>query len=362
MIKGGTVYHATTSDGWELAIKRYKPRGKVAGYPVVMCHGLMANRYSVDFGEEGTKEWDRYSLAAYLYKGGGGGLKFDVWVPELRGRNGSRTFDPDEHPERYNWCIDDYIDKDVPAIIDKVQEVYCEERGEKTSIFWVGKSMGGMIAYAYGEGKEGHKNLRGVVTMGSPVYFEKTQLWRRMLAAVSPRNIKKPVNLVEILEKLGKIGVLENTIASKSNIDEDILKRYVNEGLNNKISFRVLEQFEVFQRHNNFSRYPSRPWVYDMLGDIPLLGKYFSPRSYAKNLDKFVSPLLAIAGGGDTLAPPEEVRHVACSVGSTDVAFHEFSKAAGYSEDYGHLDLNLGRKAKEEVYPVIYEWLRERAV
>jgi hypothetical protein len=98
-----------------------------------------------------------------------------------------------------------------------------------------------------------------------------------------------------------------------------------------------------------------------MLGDIPLLGKYFSPHSYAKNLDKFVSPLLAIAGGGDTLAPPEEVKHVACSVGSTDVTFHEFSKMADYSEDYGHLDLNLGRNAKEEVYPVIYEWLRERA-
>jgi len=55
------------------------------------------------------------------------------------------------------------------------------------------------------------------------------------------------------------------------------------------------------------------------------------------------------------------VRHVACSVGSTDVAFREFSRRAGYSADYSHLDLNLGKNAKEEVYPVIYEWLKERA-
>jgi len=360
MIDGGDVYHASTSDGWELAIKRYKPRGKVAGYPVVMCHGLMANRYSIDFGES-KDERERYSLAYYLYKGGGRNLKFDVWVPELRGRNGSQTFDPDGHPEKYNWCIDDYIDKDVPAIIDKVQEVYREEKGHKQKIFWIGKSMGGMIAYAYGESEAGHKNFKGVITIGSPVYFEKTQLWRRVLAAVSPRNIKGPVNLVRILERIGKISMLENTIASKSNIEKEILKRYVNEGLNNTISFKVLEQFEIFQRHKNFSRYPSRPWVYDIMGKIPLLGKYFSPYSYAENLDKFISPLLAIAGGGDTLAPPEEIKHVACSVGSTDVTFHEFSKTAGYSEDYGHLDLNLGRNAKEEVYPVIYKWLRDRA-
>jgi len=55
------------------------------------------------------------------------------------------------------------------------------------------------------------------------------------------------------------------------------------------------------------------------------------------------------------------VKHIAYNVGSTDTTFHEFSERAGYSTDYSHLDLNLGRKAKEEVYPVIYEWLRERA-
>jgi pimeloyl-ACP methyl ester carboxylesterase len=360
MIKGGAVYYATTSDGWELAIKRYKPRGRVADYPVVLCHGLMANRYSVDFGES-KSEREKYSLAYYLYRGGRGGLKFDVWVPELRGRNGSRTFDPDEHPEKYNWCVDDYIDKDVPAIINKVQEVYCEERGEKTSIFWIGKSMGGMIAYAYGESETGHKNFKGVVTMGSPVYFEKTQLWRKVLSLVSPRKMGGAINLVQILESIGRIGILKKSIANKSNIDERILDRYVKEGLNNKISFKVLEQFESFQRHQNFCRYPSRPWIYDMFGELPLIGEYFSPHSYTKNIDKFVSPLLAIAGGGDTLAPPEEVRHVACSVGSSDVSFHEFSKRAGYSADYSHLDLNLGKNASKEVYPVIYEWLRERA-
>jgi len=30
------------------------------------------------------------------------------------------------------------------------------------------------------------------------------------------------------------------------------------------------------------------------------------------------------------------------------------------SHDYGHLDLNIGIKVKDEVYPKIYEWLVKR--
>ncbi len=368
MIKGENVYYAGTSDGWELAMKRYKPRDKVADFPVVMCHGLMANKHSVDFGEEDTKEWNKYSLAAYLYKGGNGKLRCDVWVPELRGRNGSQTFDPDTHPEKYNWCIDDYIDKDMPAIIETVQQAYCKEKGQKTKIFWVGKSMGGMIAYAYGESEMGHENLEGVVTMGSPAYFEKVRFWRKLLTLISPRNIDGQINPVKIMEEskilgeLNAIDILKNSFTNSSNIDGKILDRYIKEGLNNTISIKVLEQFGVFYRHQNFSRYPERPWIYDILDENPLAGKYQPPHSYTENLSRFTSPLLAIAGGGDTSAPPEEVKRIVRNVGSTDTTFHEFSKRAGYSADYGHLDLNLGIKAKEEVYPVIYKWLRKRAM
>jgi len=122
------VYYAKTSDGWKLAIKRYQPIGRKSKYPVVLCHGFAANSYSVDFGLEDTDEWHQYSLAAYLSKGGNGKLKFDVWVPEFRGRNESQTFDPDTCPEKYNWCLDDYVDKDIPAIISCIKREYRKEK------------------------------------------------------------------------------------------------------------------------------------------------------------------------------------------------------------------------------------------
>ena len=82
---------------------------------------------------------------------------------------------------------------------------------------------------------------------------------------------------------------------------------------------------------------------------------------YKDNLTKFIHPLLAIAGGADKEAPPEEVLQTMKRVGSTDKIAHVFSKTNGYIADYGHLDLNLGKKVKEEVYPVIAEWLIHHA-
>ena len=89
--------------------------------------------------------------------------------------------------------------------------------------------------------------------------------------------------------------------------------------------------------------------------------KAFTPYSYTENLYRFTSPLLVIAGGQDKMAPKTDMQYVKEHVGSTDVTYLEFSKEAGYSADYGHLDLNLGLHAREEVYPEIYDWLVERS-
>ena len=51
---------AATGDGWELALYRYRPPAIVAARePVVLCHGMLSNRFNVDLDEE-------VSLARYL--------------------------------------------------------------------------------------------------------------------------------------------------------------------------------------------------------------------------------------------------------------------------------------------------------
>jgi hypothetical protein len=79
------IVSATTSDGWELRLYHYQPLGKkVVRFPVVLCHGLAANKNSCDFGEPGTMEWERYSLAAFLsQQHSENETVFDVWVPDV---------------------------------------------------------------------------------------------------------------------------------------------------------------------------------------------------------------------------------------------------------------------------------------
>jgi len=367
--RGGVDYETfkvKTSDGWELALRRYMPHGRVAANPVVLCHGLGANAYVMDFGRPGSKKWERYSLAHYLYSGGDGDLKFEVWVAELRGRNGSATFSPLLHPRKYNWCIDDYIEKDMPAIINFVR-THGRKGGRKPRIFWVGKSMGGMIAYAYGE--EIKKDFAGVVTLSSPVAFEymgnELPYLLKTLRRAYPRRRGVPLAWLRWVRRLGMMGALKKMMVNQKNIAPSILKDYIEKGMDNIISSRVFSHFGIFLNHRNFCRYPRNPWLYDAFRSIPMLERYFAPHSYKYNLRKFDVPLLAIAGGGDRTAPPEEVRYAYENVGSRDreyVIFRKGEEIHGIKcrADYGHMDLTAGRRVREVVYPVIYRWLVKR--
>lgn len=357
------IVSARTADGWDLRLYHYLPIGKnVARFPVILCHGLAANRNSCDFGEPGTKEWEQYSLAAFLaQQHSEDGLVFDVWVPELRGA-GHPTFDPKERPERYRWTVDDYIDKDIPAIIKRVYDWYKEKKHDTPPVFWVGKSMGGMIAYAYGQTKEGQKNFKGVVTLGSPVIFGKTSVFLEFLTRITPRNVSIPIRITELLEKSGDLANhFRGMGANLDNVDPEIFQTYLRVGLSNVLSSKVLSQFSLFFKHTTFCRYPRYPWMYDLFGKIPGMKKVFTPYSYTENLHRFIAPLLVIAGGSDKMAPKTDMQYVKSHVGSTDVTYLEFSKEAGYRADYGHLDLNLGLHARDEVYPKIYDWLVARS-
>jgi hypothetical protein len=140
-----------------------------------------------------------------------------------------------------------------------------------------------------------------------------------------------------------------------------VLQTYLRVGLSGVLSSKVLSQFSLFFKHMSFCRYPRYPWMYDIFGRIPGMKKLFTPYSYTENLHRFSAPLLVIAGGLDKMAPKTDMVYVKDHVASTDVTYLEFSKDAGYFADYGHLDLNLGVHAREEVYPKIYEWLVKRS-
>ena len=367
-------YKVTTTDNFVLWMRRYKPRDEqnVSRNPVVLCHGLLANKHSLDFGEEGTDEWNNYSLAAFLYKGGkNNDVKFDVWVPELRGRRSyvEHNLELDMGKTGFNsdmrhWCFDDYVDKDVPAIIQTIKKTYVEEKNFPSKIFWVGMSMGGMLGYAHGETEQGSNDFKGVVTIGSPVAFEYNKAnIIKFAKVIAPRRFYFNVNLRSVLEvnpKIMKSFIYQGS--NPDNIDEKLLKRYVELGFDNTVSSKIISQFGVFFRHNDFCRFPRYPWAYDFFDKIPFVRKKLGVFSWKKNLFKFKNPLLALAGAADKEAPPEEVKYAVGHVSSKDITYYEFSRFSSFTDiDYGHLDFHLGPRVRDEVYPLIYEWLKKHS-
>ena len=72
-------------------------------------------------------------------------------------------------------------------------------------------------------------------------------------------------------------------------------------------------------------------------------------------------PVLLVAGAVDNLAPPEVVRFSYDQVASPDKTYRMFGRVNGHKADYGHNDLILGKHSREEVFPLIAQWLTERA-
>jgi len=68
-------------------------------------------------------------------------------------------------------------------------------------------------------------------------------------------------------------------------------------------------------------------------------------------------PVLVATGSGDRLfAPPAACRDLAESLGNKAV-FREFGRATGCSENYSHPGLLVSRAARDDVWPVILDWM-----
>jgi len=318
-----------TRDGWRLALHRYwKGDGTSRFGPVVLCHGLGANRHDLDAPHR------EISVAWYLHQRG-----HDVWVAELRGAGESRR--PGwPLSRRLPFDFDEYVHRDIPAIIRFMLDTTSAQ-----GLHWVGHSMGGMLAYAALEHFD-HRLFRSVVTIGSPAFTAVKhpavdQLYRLRFA----------LDLLGWLpmRRLGLLGALFPGITLRTigpilaNV-EHMEKRHVRQ-LAARALFDLpaplLRQFaEWYGGSAGFSRA-------DRLLD------------YCANLDRVKAPMLIIAGAGDMLTPLRDLSAVFEAIGSTDKKLLICGREQGFSLDYGHIDMVLGTRARDEVYPHIAGWIEQ---
>jgi len=315
------VEFARTTDGWDIALHHYA--GARSDFPpVILCPGYACNRHFLDFD-------DRYSLARFLTRRG-----FDSWVLELRGHGLS---EPADGGRSRAWTFDDLVEFDVPTAVAYVR-AQCSGRRP----VWVGHSMGGMLMYAaLSQDAAVGESIAGLVTLAAPVAFPPvaSQMMRSLgqlfLALPFPRQVPQRSILVALWWVIswspGATVVGMNPANVDHHVFSDALRRAIHD-----VPQTMLRQ----------------------LAEWSLSGEFRSSDGavdYRANLPHITAPALIIAGSMDRLASPQMVRFAYDRISSTCKRYREFA-------DYGHVDLLFGRRAPEEVFAAVSEWLENELV
>jgi pimeloyl-ACP methyl ester carboxylesterase len=317
-----SIEFARTPDGWDLALHHYPGRHRDLP-PAILVSGYACNRYFMDFD-------DHYSLARFLARRG-----IDAWVLELRGHGHSEV----AVGRRRGWTFDDLVRFDVPAAITHVRG-----RAGGRRLVWIGHSMGGMIAYAaLGLDPAVQEALAGFVPMAAPMGFPpvSSQMMRTLgemfLALPLPQRLPQRGVLVALWSVLRWSPSAAQVGMNPANVDVHVFGRALRLFMSNvpRSKLRQLAQWSLSGEFRSCD------------GSI----------DYRANLPRITTPALIIAGAADRLATPEMVRFAHDRISSAQKRYREFGLRSGDSADYGHVDLIFGRRAPDEVFPVISEWI-----
>lgn len=309
-------------DGWQLQLYRTRPAHRVYREPIVLCHGLANNHRILTF-----------QLAKTL-----AGIGFESYAVDLRGILNSARAPPGA---RRAVTVDDIVRHDVPAIVRAVREASgCEQ------LIWLGHSMGGMVGLA-GATKELSGHLKAVVTVGTPIavslgWAARTLLvvcrvlawpWRLRLEWVAPL----------VAPFAGWFSVPgAHGVANQRNLDGPLARASLALAIG-PIWRGVLDQFHRWSKDDSFR---SADGTVD----------------YRERIGALTAPVLVLGGDADLLAPPQmQKRLYELLTHSSDKTLVMFGKSRGDTWDYGHGDLVIGLHVAREVYPVLLQWLQEKA-
>jgi len=321
---------AVTNDGWKLAVYHLPAAGEARhADPVIMCHGFTSTSVTFDQG-------DGRGLGPYLAK-----LGYDVWMVNLRGRPPG-SYPGDGSTKSYGWTVDDYIRRDVPAILKLV----CDKTGARR-VTWIGHSMGGMVMYAH-LGQTADERVARFIAVSSPLWFTDlsdrlVNLARRARRWVEPDDGLRLGFITRVatpLHMTSLVGSYLDLVVNRANVTEDQWRRYLVNGVVNVSGAEALQIAD---------------WS---LRDVMI--SQDGRTDYRAAMRNIRTPLLAITGKVDFLAPPSSVLPIGEWVASADKTVRVFSVANGNRADYGHLDILIGRPVTEEVFPFLTAWLKER--
>ncbi len=315
-IQDDGIVRAETRDGWRLALGTRRPRGPERLPPVLLVHGLSANRWTLDAGVESV------SLAAHLSRAG-----FRTFSLDLRGHGDSRKGPPGAG----GWNFDTYVNEDVPAALEAVRRETGAER-----VLWVGHSLGAVTGLV--SCRLHADRIAGIVAVAGPVRFDpqgRVARYVRLGRLVDGRHNRTLATMVAPWAGLVHPTAAELAIRGR-NVDPAVLRRLLANGIED-VSGPLFQQLAGWVTDDVFRSA-------DGLVD------------YRAGLSACRQPALFVAAPLDPLAPPDVVRASFDDWGGPRT-YVEFGRAGGHAVDYGHTDLLVGRTAAAEVFPVVTSWL-----
>lgn len=310
---------ARTADGINLAIRRLRTEGETRA-TVVLQHGLGANGRSFDARGR--------SLVRHLAEQG-----FDCFVPELRGAGRSQR-------PTGSFGLDEYIEQDIPAILDAVRN----ESGRDT-VRWVGHSMGGILMMLYAI-EHPDAPVDRLLAIGSALDYRPgksvhrdTKKFRFLAGDWLPTlPFRFLSQLNGTVAGYGPLLPAEKMNFWRSNIEPEMTRHVMNTCFE-PIPMRLLDDLATTFADAGLSR---------KKGEL----------LYLPDAHRLVLPTCLIGGSRDAQAPTETIDETARLLrGAKDLEVVRFGKPHGHDDDYGHVDLLVGRRAQHEVWPVIGEYL-----
>jgi pimeloyl-ACP methyl ester carboxylesterase len=311
--------------GANIALYRFRPEVRRVREPVILAHGLGANRFNLDFHDDGRGS-ARLSLARYL-----AGEGFEVWALETRGTGRAQV------PTGARWSLLDEAREDVATAIRTVTDASQADR-----VFWVGHSKGGLLQLLHQAlGEPTAKQVRGMVVLGTPGDAPKLSAAAQPFLKAAAAGWAPPLPLVPMARlalpwatPLARIG--HSLLPHIARFPAPMLKRLL-------------------------ASLPTSvpPFILQDLARWTLVGRIDDERGAPLDLARVQCPALFVAGSRDWLAPAASVRTGYEAVSSEDKAFMVAGESAGVI--YGHGGLLLAERAPIDVFPVLAQWLAQRA-
>jgi len=225
---------------------------------------------------------------------------WDVWVAELRGhgRSGAAA-------HGRNWLFEDWIRADAPALVDAVREATGHDR-----LIWVGHSAGGVIGYAFaGMPDPGAAAVAGLVAVSAPA----------------------PTGLGPVAWPMAAAGVLLTKLAGR-------------------FPARAL----------GIGPEDEHPGIFTQWMRWNLRGAWHGQHGtdYYGHAARVTVPVLALAGAGDRwVAPPRLCEDLLRTTASRAPRYVVCGRGTGFSENFNHHRVVASSAVRNEIWPLIADWL-----